>query len=131
MVFFFSLTHYSLLLEVVDFFDVAGPPLGQESGDDGRCTPEEKRVAATKCWRSRWAAWLSSCPDSSASSPTPADPEVARRPGALTEDLSTAVLNLIFLWVLRVILHSWSLCAVQFVVISNFSRVFSVIARMN
>jgi len=119
------------LSRVVDFFNAAGSQLGQESGDGGRCTLEDKHDAAKKCWRSRWAAWLNSCPGSCASSPTPADPEVAHRPGASTEDLRTAVSNLTFCWVLHVTLHSWSLYDVEFVVFFIFSRVFSVKARMN
>ncbi|PAN47802.1 hypothetical protein PAHAL_9G281300 [Panicum hallii] len=65
-------------LWVVDSVDGAGLFLIQGHDDDGRCAPEWRRLAATKCWRSRRAPWLSFSPACRASSPTPAELEEVR-----------------------------------------------------
>ena len=110
---FVGLLSWLLLHAVaVDFFLVASSfgnadfVLFQGQYGDGRCTPEGRRLAATKCWRSRRAPWLSFSPAGRASSPTPVEPEEVQCVGAaMREDPGSAKLNSMFLRVQFVILH--------------------------
>ena len=102
---FVGLLSWLLLHAVaVDFFWVAGSfgdagfVLFQGQDDDGRYAPEGRCLAATKCWWSRRAPWLSFSPAGRASSPTPAEPEEVRCVGAaMREDPGSAKLNSMFL----------------------------------
>ena len=109
--------------------------------DDGRCAweavysasmPGSKSSSAVSStsWGSRRVAWASCSFGRCASSPTPADSEEVRCPGAMREDPRTLFLNLNGLRVLYANLHLWRMGMIDFIVNSFSSRVLVVKAGL-
>jgi len=107
------------LLRSTDFFSAADYSLFQDLDGDGRCTPEERWIAAAS-WRSLSISWLSSCLRRRASSPSPVDPVGVRCLGDAEQ--RTFVSNLIFFRILFACFLFWRISAQDLFVIYNSSR---------